>query len=200
MRLAKIIQSSNTAFIAQASPEILGIESLSETLESNRWGPSEDKPESKLWTMLRALPEASYVGLTIPRFMGRMPYGSKSEPTETFSFEELLMPNEDDNYLWVNSSFACALLLAQSFSLHEWEIGQNLLHDIENLSMYMYKDAGQTIVKSPVEVELNISAAEKIIEQGLMPFVSFRNSDNIRLARFQSIASPPSVLRGKWIS
>lgn len=200
MRIAKIAQSSNTSFIAQAGPQILGVEFLSETLESNRWGLSEDEPEGKLWSMLRDQVEACYVGLTVNQFLGRMPYGAKSNPTETFSFEELLNPNNQNDYLWVNSSFACALLMAQSFCLYEWEIEGNLLLDIEGLPLYMYKDAGQTIVKPPVEAALNLSAAQKIIEQGLMPFVSFRDSDSIRLASFQSIASFHRKLCGRWSS
>ena len=200
MRIAKIAQTSETPFIAQAGARILGIESLAETLESDDWGLPEDSNEGKLWEMLRSLPEASYVGLTLPRFLGRMPYGAKSDRVEAFSFEEILTPDDNRNYLWTNSSFACALLLAQSFSLYEWELSENLVRDIDNLPLYVYKDTSQTIAKPITEVALRVNAAEKIIEHGLMPFVSFRDTDRIRLARFQSIASPPTVLKGKWIS
>lgn len=200
MRIAKIARASKTAFIAQASPRILGIESLAETLESDDWRLPENSNEKKLWEMLRGLPEASFVGLTLPRFLGRMPYGAKSEPTETFSFEEVLTPNDNQNYLWTNSSFACALLLAQSFSLYEWELSENLARNIDNLPLYIYKDENQTISKPVTEVAFRVNTAERIIEQGLMPFVSFCNTDRIRLARFQSIASPLTVLKGKWIT
>jgi type VI secretion system protein ImpC len=198
MRIAKIAQASETAFIAQASPEISGIKSLSETLEPDSGNLPENSGKEELWKMLRALEEASFIGLTIPRFLGRMPYGSKSDPTETFSFEEILSPNDDQSYLWINSSFACGLLLAQSFSSYGWEIGENLIRDISDLPVYIYKDESQTIIKPITETAINADAAEKIIERGLMPLVSFRDSDAVRLARFQSIASPPRVLRGKW--
>jgi type VI secretion system protein ImpC len=199
MRIAKIAKASETAFIAQACHRILGVESLAETMESDDWRLPEDSEKRKLWEMLRGLPEASFVGLTLPRFLGRMPYGAKSDPTETFSFEEVLTPDDNQNYLWTNSSFACALLLAQSFSLYEWELSENLVRDIDNLPLYIYKDASQTIAKPVTEVAFRVNTAEKIIEQGLMPLVSFRDTDRIRLARFQSIASPPTVLKGKWI-
>jgi type VI secretion system protein ImpC len=199
MRIAKIAQISETAFIAQADPRILGVESLAETLESDDWRLPEDSNEKKLWEMLRGLPEASFVGLTLPGFLGRMPYGAKSDPAETFSFEEVLTPDDNRNYLWTNSSFACALLLAQSFGLYEWKLSENLVRDVDNLPLYIYKNAGQTIAKPVTEVAIRVNTAEKIIEQGLMPLVSFRDTDRIRLARFQSIASPTTVLKGKWI-
>lgn len=197
MRIAKIAQTAETAFIAQASPEILGIEALPSVLESGDLKLSENTSEEKLWTALRALPEASYIGLTFPRFLGRIPYGSKSNPAESFAFEEITTPGGDE-YLWTNSSFACALLPAQTFASYEWEIGENLRREINDLPLYIYREAGETLIKPVTETVIRVDAAEKIIEQGLMPFITFRDSDTIRLARFQSIASPPSVLKGKW--
>ncbi len=73
--------------------------------------------------MLRDLPEASYVGLTIPRFMARLPYGASTEPAESFDFEEFSgSVAEHNHYLWANSAFTCALLLAKSFSAAGWEM------------------------------------------------------------------------------
>ena len=40
------------------------------------------------WGALRSLPEAGYIGLTVPRFMLRNPYGEKTDPIDRFDFEE----------------------------------------------------------------------------------------------------------------
>ena len=37
---------------------------------------------------LRESEDSKYVGLAMPRFLGRLPYGSKTEPVEEFAFEE----------------------------------------------------------------------------------------------------------------
>lgn len=198
MRIAKTAQISGSAFIAQASPEIMGIESLTGVIESGDLKLREESSEWKLWAMLRALPEAAHIGLTFPRFLGRMPYGAKSDPAESFVFEEITTTNDGGEYLWTNSSFACALLLAQTFSSYEWKIGENLIRDINDLPLYTFRDAGETLIKPVTETVIRVDAAEKIIESGLMPFITLRDSDTIRLARFQSIASPPTALKGKW--
>ena len=198
MRITEVAANADTPFIAQASPKILGIESLAETPDPSDWNLSANTSEGKLWAMLRDLPEASYLGLTIPRLMVRMPYGAKSDPTETFSFEELEASPEHSHYLWANSAFACALLLAQSFSSSGWEMGQGLSQEIDNLPMHMYRADGETKVKPCAEVVMTLNAAEKILEHGLMALLSFRDSDRVRLARFQSIASPIKSLRGRW--
>jgi len=198
MRIAEACAAADTPFIAQANSAILGVESIADAPDSDDWRIAEDAPEAKLWAMLRGLDESSYLGLTVPGFLARLPYGAKSEPTERFSFEELAVPAEHNQYLWANSSFACALLLAQSFRASGWEMGQGLFQDINNLPMHIYKEDGETKVKPCAETFMTQKAAEKILEHGLMPLVSFRDSDRVRLVRFQSIAFPPKALQGKW--
>ena len=200
MRIAQIAAATETPFIAHARPQILGIKSLAETPDPSNWNLAADSTEAKLWTMLRSLPEASYLGLAIPRFMARLPYGAKSEPTETFSFEEMDASPNHNHYLWANPTFVCGLLLAQSFTSSGWEIGQRFVQDIDNLPMHIYKENGESKIKPCAELVMTLNAAEKLLEQGLMPVISYRDSDRVRVARFQSIASQPTALSGKWTS
>ena len=48
------------------------------------------------------------------------------------------------------------------------------------------------------ELWLNDAAAEDLLDQGLMPFVSVLRRNVIRLARFQSISAPLKALAGPW--
>ena len=48
------------------------------------------------------------------------------------------------------------------------------------------------------EVVLSDRAAEIILDGGLMPVLSLRDQDVVRLARFQSIADPLAPLAGRW--
>jgi type VI secretion system protein ImpC len=200
IRLAKIVSSVDTPFISHLKPGILGIKSLAETPDPKDWTISHGSPEGKLWATFRSLPESSYIGLVIPRLLARLPYGAKTEPTESFSFEEFNDVIENRDYLWFNPCFACALLLAQSFSRSGWKMGQSLVQDIDNLPFHLYQDNGETKTKPGSEVVLTEVACQIILEQGLMPLISFHNSDVVRLARFQSAAFPPTFLRGRWFS
>ena len=200
MRVAEIARDANAPFITQADSEILGVESLANTSDARHWSLPSDSPAAKLWSMLRALREASYLGLAIPRLMMRLPYGAKTEPIETFSFEELTTATGSENYLWANPSFACALLLAQSFTLYGWEMKGRLLQDVEDLPMHIYKSEGETIIKPCAELFMTLKMAEKILEAGLMPLLSFRDSNRVRIAGFQSITLPSTPLNGKWVA
>lgn len=189
MRIAQIAADAETPFVAAVS--------IVETPDASDWKQSADAPEAKLWTMLRDMPQAAYLGLAVLRFMARLPYGAKSEPTESFAFEEFAdsAPAHED-YLWANPAFACALLLAQSFRSNGWEMTGNFAQEIENLPMHIYHAGGETNVKPCSELQMTLNAAEKILEKGLMPLLSFSDSDRARLARFQSIAA--GSLKGKW--
>ena len=45
-------------------------------------------PEYAAWRSLRESEDSRYIGLALPRFLARRPYGAKSDPVEEFDFEE----------------------------------------------------------------------------------------------------------------
>lgn len=198
IRLGKISIVANAPFISHIKPAMLGITSLASNPDPRDWQNSADSSEIRLWETLRALPEAESIGMVIPRFLVRLPYGEATDPTETFSFEELTDFDNHDQYLWANSSFACGLLLAQSFSKSGWDMGDALQTKIDGLPTHLYQEEGETKTKPCAEVVLTENACDQLLEKGLMPLLSYRNSDLVRLARFQSIALPLKNLKGRW--
>lgn len=198
IRIAKISALANAPFISHIRPDILGIHSIYKSPNYEDWNFSTDTNEAKLWATIRSLPESEYLGLTIPRFLARLPYGNKTEPLDNFEFEEFIDNPVHDQYLWSNSSFICALLLAQSFRLNNWEMGNTLNQDVENLPIHIYEADGEIITKPCAEVVFTQTACEKLMDYGLMPLLSFRDTDRVRLARFQSISNPVTKLKAKW--
>jgi len=198
LRIAKLADAAGAPFISHIQPEIFGIEDFSESVEASQFEVLEDSNEGKLWTALRSSHETNYLGLSPMKILTRMPYGEKSDSVETFSFEEFTENNEHHKYLWMNPSFAVILLLAQSFRLYGWEMGQSLRRDIENLPIHIYREDGETKTKPCAEVVLTENKLETILEAGLMPLISFRDSDKVRLSHFQPISSLSRNLSGKW--
>ena len=198
MRIAKIAGAANAPFISHTRPEVVGVRSLAENSDPSKWDLSSNSDAAKLWSVLRSIPEAEYLGMTMPRFLARLPYGSETEPLETFQFEEFTGAPDHDKYLWSNSCFIAGLLIAQSYTAYGWHMNQRFLQDIENLPMHMYELDGETVYQPCSEVLLTQNACEKLMEHGLMPLVSYKNTDHVKLARFQSIADPVKGLKGRW--
>ncbi len=196
-RMAKIARAAGAPFLAAASPRLVGCASLAETPDPDDWR----RPEgmvAEAWEALRELPEASSLGLALPRFLLRLPYGREGEPVERFDFEELPEGFRHGDYLWGNPAFACALLLGQAFSEYGWELRPGVLQDIAGLPLHVYKEGGESRAKPCAEALLTLRAAETILEQGLMPLLSIKGRDAVRLGRFQSLRSPLTSLAGRW--
>lgn len=151
-----------------------------------------------LETALRAVPEAASIGLALPRFLLRLPYGRKTDTIESFDFEEMMQPPEHEDYLWANPAFAGALLLAQSFSEHGWYMRPGTHGQMDVLPLHVYERDGESELKPCAEVLLTEESAERVLEHGLIPLVSLKGQDALRLVRFQSIAEPLRALAGRW--
>lgn len=197
-RLGKIASRVGAPFIAAARSSLVGCESLARTPDPDDWQLATDDVGEAAWDALRSLPQAAYLGLALPRFLLRLPYGAETEPAESFDFEELAARPEHEDYLWANPAFACIYLLGQAFTGHGWNLQPGILQEIEGLPLHVYQDEGDTYIKPCAETILTMRAAEKILARGLMPLLSFQGRDMVRLARFQSLAHGPSPLAGRW--
>jgi type VI secretion system protein ImpC len=202
-RLAKVAHAAGAPFLAAASPALLGCKSFSATPNAGDWTAPSDSDSASAWAALRSLPEASAVGLAIPRFLLRLPYGEQTDPIESFSFEE--MPRdpehnepEHEDYLWGNPAFVCALLLAQSFSESGWDLRPSQRAELDRLPAHIYPHEGTSEVKPCAEALMTLDTADRIMESGLMPLASMKGQDVVRLLRFQSIAQPLTALVGRW--
>lgn len=198
MRIGKLAAAANAPFVAHIRPDLLGVHSLADKPESRMWKIAEDSDAGRLWATLRRQPAAKHLGMTIPRFMARLPYGPKTDPLETFSFEEFTDQARHDQYLWSNGCFAAGRLLAESFAENGWEMGRLLKQDIDGLPVHVYESDGETVYKPCSEVLMTQEACERLMEYGLMPLVTYKNTDRVKLARFQSIAEPVTGLKGMW--
>lgn len=197
-RMAKIAKAAGTSFVAAADDKFLCESSLAEAPDPDDWQPRANQEAEKSWQTLRHISEAANIGLGIPRFLLRLPYGADTDPVDAFSFEEMPITPEHGNYLWGNSCFALMLLIGQGFSVHGWQMQPGSVQEIASLPLHVYKEEGESCLKPCAEIMLSQRAAEQIVDKGLMPLLSFLNQDKVRLGRFQSIADPPTRISGPW--
>jgi type VI secretion system protein ImpC len=195
-RLGAVANLAGAPWLSAADPRLAGFQSLHETPDPSEWS-REDNP---LWDALRREPQAASIGLALPRFLVRPPYGARTEPCDDIPFEEMEtsgVPRHED-FLWANPAFACALLLARSFASAGWEMRPGRHQDLEGLPLYLFDDDGETIAQPCAEALLTERAAQRLLEHGLMPLASMKGDDSARLVRFQSIARPLAALTGPW--
>ena len=193
-RLGAIGARLGAPVLAAASAEFVGIASFAGQPDPRDWPGLKGDPAAD-WQALRHSAVAQWIALAAPRIVLRQPYGADSDEIEAFPFEELAgVENLHERLLWGNPAYGCALLLAQSFTARGWsmEPGDDL--DLEDLPTIMRHTDGESSLQPCAEIALGERGIETLLGIGLMPFVSHRNRNACRLARFQSIAAPASAL------
>ncbi|MCE9607510.1 MAG: type VI secretion system contractile sheath large subunit [Planctomycetia bacterium] len=189
-RIAKIATAARAPFLAAISNDCI-----------KKLKPDEIHPLIKeSWEALRGLPEANYLGLTAPRFMLRWPYGKKTEPIDSFAFEEFTRREGVSGMLWGNGAFLAALLLGETFQkqgLKAMKLGSVLT--VGEMPYYYYTDSdGDQVALPCTDRLLSEALCQHVTGQGFMPLVSIKGRPEVRLASFQSLAG--KTIFGPWSS
>lgn len=155
--------------------------------------------ESEGATLLHALartPGAARLGLALPRLLLRRPYGKRSDPLDTLDFEEIDADWQPCRALWGSPAWGLALLIGRGFLAAEgWDFSPDNELELLDLPLALYPQAGDVAMLPCAERFLSDAAAEAIDALGLMPLISRRERNAVRLFRFRSLAG---ALRGRW--
>ncbi|MCO6454896.1 MAG: type VI secretion system contractile sheath large subunit, partial [Pirellulaceae bacterium] len=190
--LGRVCSQAGGAFVAAADSVLLGCRSLVDTPEPANWQP--DDATARRWQTLRHSAVARHLGLILPRFLLRLPYGAASDEIEQFAFEELDDRRLHEHLLWGNPALVAAQLLAAAFAESGWQMQPGDVLDIIDLPAFIYAQDGQKKMQACAEVYLSERVGDAILRQGLMPLLSYQNRNAARLMRFQSVADPASGL------
>lgn len=196
-RLARVAAATGTACIAGASPRLVGCTSFAAQPDPADWHDLNAELDAA-WTTVRRLPEAEYVGLALPRFLLRQPYGHASDPINSFPFEELGATPDSEGYLWGPPAILCGHVLAEAFVAEGWAMASSRRGELGGLPVHRPTAAGAGAVTPCAEAWLSERAAETIAARGLMPILSVRGRDAARLEGVRSIREPAAALAGRW--
>ena len=195
--LGAVASHAGAPFLAAAESGLVGCSSIAATPDPRDWTPPAADAAGR-WSALRKSAVAPWIGLTLPRMLLRLPYAKSSDPIESFPFEELAPRREHDSYLWGNGALACALLIGRAFASSGWEMDPGDELEVEDLPAHTYDDGGGKRLQPCAEAALADRAAEAILGAGLMPLLSHKGRNSVRVMRFQSIAFPAQALSGPW--
>src|SRR5690554_6874785 len=113
--MAKVCAAAHAPFIAAAAPTVMQMDSWAELANPRDVTKIFQTPEYAAWRSLRESDDSRYIGLTMPRFLARLPYGAKTSPVDAFDFEEETEAADSRRYVWANSAYAMAVNINRSF-------------------------------------------------------------------------------------
>jgi endonuclease YncB( thermonuclease family) len=192
--IAKISAASHAPFIAGSAPSLLGMESWQELANPRDLAKITSNLEHAPWTALRNTEDARYVGLAMPRFLARLPYGVRTNPVDEFDFEEQTEGADHKNYVWNNAAYAMAVNINRSFKQYGWCTmirGVESGGTVENLPCHTFPtDDGGFDMKCPTEIAISDRREAELAKAGLIPLVHRKNTDHASFIGAQSLQKP----------
>jgi len=207
--IARISAAAHCPFIAGASPNVMQMDSWQELSNPRDLTKIFTNTEYAAWRSLRESEDARYVGLAMPRFLARLPYGARTNPVDEFDFEEETDgANHDrytnyeervdgtnhDHYCWGNAAFAMAANINRSFKLYGWCTSIRGVESggaVENLPCHTFPtDDGGVDMKCPTEIAISDRREAELAKNGFMPLVHRKNSDFAAFIGAQSLQRP----------
>lgn len=193
-QMAQIAAASHAPFIAGASPTLMGMDSWQELANPRDLGKIFAAPDYAAWRSLRESDDAKYLGLAMPRFLSRLPYGAKSNPVEEFNFEEETGAGDHSRYTWSNAAYAMAVNINRSFKNYGWCSSIRGVESggaVEGLPVHTFpSDDGGVDMKCPTEIAISDRREAELANCGFMPLIHRKNTDTAAFIGAQSLQKP----------
>jgi type VI secretion system protein ImpC len=192
--MSKVSAAAHMPFIAGANPSVMQMDSWQELANPRDLTKIFTTPEYASWRSLRESEDARYLGLAMPRFLARIPYGAKTSPVEEFDFEEDTGAADHSKYTWANAAYAMATNINRSFKLYGWCSrirGVESGGAVEGLPVHTFPtDDGGVDMKCPTEIAISDRREAELAKNGFMPLLHRKNSDFAAFIGAQSLQKP----------
>lgn len=192
--IGKIAAAAHAPFIGATSPTLMQMESWQELANPRDLTKIFTTPQYAGWRSLRESDDARYIGLAMPRFLARQPYGAKTNPVEDFNFEEDTAGADHSRYAWANAAYAMATNINRSFKLYGWCSRIRGIESggaVEGLPTHTFPtDDGGVDMKCPTEIAISDRREAELAKNGFMPLVHRKNSDFAAFIGAQSLQKP----------
>jgi type VI secretion system protein ImpC len=193
-QMAQIAAAAHAPFLAAASPTSMGMDSWQELANPRDLTKIFSSPEYAGWRSLRESDDAKYIGLAMPRFLSRVPYGAKTSPVEEFNFEEETGGGDHSKYTWSNAAYAMAVNINRAFKQYGWCTAIRGVESggaVEELPVHTFpSDDGGVDMKCPTEIAISDRREAELANCGFMPMIHRKNTDVAAFIGAQSLQKP----------
>ncbi|MGN6086786.1 type VI secretion system contractile sheath large subunit [Trinickia sp.] len=190
-QMGKICAAAHAPFIAAASPAVMLMDSWQELGNPRDIAKLFQTPEHAAWRALRESEDSRYIGLALPRFLARAPYGAATNPVDEFAFEEDTAEGDSSRYTWANAAYAMAANINRSFKRYGWCSrirGVESGGAVEGLPVHVFPtDDGGLDAKCPTEIGISDRREAELSKAGFLPLVHMKHSGMAAFIGAQSL-------------
>lgn len=193
-RVSNVAAAAHAPFLTAASNELFNLESYTSLDQPRDLGKIFDTTEYAKWKSFRASEDSRYVGMCLPRILGRLPYGPDTKPVESFNYQEGVDGTEHSKYLWSNAAYALGARLTNSFAKHHWCAAIRGVEGgglVDGLAVHNFRtDDGDVAMKCPTEVPITDRREKELADLGFIPLVHCKGTDYAAFFSVQSAQKP----------
>ncbi|GDX04443.1 type VI secretion system contractile sheath large subunit [Buttiauxella selenatireducens] len=178
--ISKVSAAAHMPFIGSVGPKFFLKDSMEEVAAIKDIGNYFDRAEYIKWKSFRDTDDSRYIGLTMPRVLGRLPYGPDTVPVRSFNYVEEVKGPDHEKYLWTNASFAFAANMVRSFINNGWCVqirGPQAGGAVQDLPIHLYDLGTGNQVKIPSEVMIPETREFEFANLGFIPLSYYKNRD-----------------------
>lgn len=180
-RLSKVAAASHAPFISAASSALFDLKSFTELGVPRDLSKIFESAELAGWRSFRESEDSRYVGLVLPSYAARLPYGAKTLPVEGFNFEEEVDGSDHSKYLWANSAYQLGLRITDAFAKYGWSTAIRGVEGggkVDGLTAHSYStDEGDVVLKCPTEVTITDRREKELNDLGFIALVNSKGSN-----------------------
>jgi len=192
--VASVAAMAHAPFITATSPTFFGLVDFNTLPHLKDLKSIFEGAQYAKWQSFRESEDSRYVGLTMPRFLLRLPYDPVNQPVKAFNYQEDVSASHD-HYLWGNSAFAFASRLTDSFAKYRWcanIIGPAGGGAVEDLPLHQFEAMGAIQTKIPTEILVSERREFELAEEGFMALTMRKGTDNAAFFSANSAQKPKS--------
>ncbi|MGD9200002.1 MAG: type VI secretion system contractile sheath large subunit [Chitinispirillia bacterium] len=178
--ISRVSASCHCPFLGSVSPKFFGKKDMHELTKIEDLHNFMDKSDFLRWDSFRQTNDSRYVGLTLPRFALRLPYGPDTIPIKDFNYEEKVTGEDHNKYLWGNASFSFAANMVRSYVENGWCVqvrGPESGGKVENLPVHFFDVGKGKQMKIPTEILIPETREFEFANEGFIPLSFYKNRD-----------------------
>ncbi|MBM3759719.1 MAG: type VI secretion system contractile sheath large subunit [Acidobacteria bacterium] len=189
-KISQVAAAAHAPFFAAAAPSLVNLESWTQIDAPRDLAKVFDSTEYAKWKGFRQSEDSRYIGLCMPRTLGRLPYGRDTAPIDDFNYEEGVDGSDHSKYTWTNAAYSMGTRLADSFVKYGMCVSIRGVEGgglVEGLPVHNFQtDSGDTVMKCPTETPITDRREKELADLGFIPLCHCKGTD---YAAFFSVQS-----------
>lgn len=189
-KISNVAAAAHAPFFTAAGPSLLNLDSWTQIDAPRDLAKIFDSTEYAKWKSFRQSEDSRYVGMCLPRTLGRLPYGRNTKPIEEFNYEEAVDGSDHSKYCWTNAAYSMGTRLANSFLNFGMCVAIRGVEGgglVEGLPVHNFAtDAGDVVMKCPTEIPITDRREKELADLGFIPLCHCKGTDYAAFFSLQS--------------